>query len=94
MGTERKKPFWWESRSPTRSFILGAVFLGVIVVAVLEPAMRAEPLRLAGLIAVAGIAVAAQCASAIATLVHRRRESERASEDATEPPNAKRPDSN
>ena len=88
--TERTKPFWWESRSPSRSFVLGAIFLAVIVVAVLEPTMRTDPLRLTGFIAVAGIAAGAQCASAIATLVHRRRVAQRAAQ-ATD---AKRPDSN
>jgi hypothetical protein len=63
--------------------VLGAIFLAVIVVAVLQPAMWAEPLRIGGLIAVASVAAGAQFASAIATLVYRRRSV-----------NAERPDSN
>ncbi len=70
---------WWESSSPRRSFVLGAIFLGVMVVAIVEPTLRSDPLRLTALIAVAFIAAAAQIASGAATLVARR--------------NAKRPDS-
>ena len=68
---------WWESSSPTRSFVLGAIFLGVIAVAALEPMLRADPVRLVGLIAVAAIAAGAQIASGVATLVSRRRNAER-----------------
>ena len=74
MESERTKPHWWETRSPVRSFVLAAVFVGVIVVvSVLEPSLRQDPLRLFGLVTVATVAAAAQCASAIATIVYRRR---------------------
>jgi hypothetical protein len=52
--------------------VLGAIFLGVMIVAILQPALRGDPVRFAALIAVAAIAAAAQIASGIATLVHRR----------------------
>lgn len=70
---------WWESSSPTRSFVLGAIFLGVMVVAIVQPMLRADPVRFAALITVAAIAAAAQIASGAATLISRR--------------NAERPDS-
>ena len=57
--------------------MLGAIFLGVIAVAALEPMLRSDPLRLFGLIAVAAIAAGAQIASGVATLVSRRRNAER-----------------
>lgn len=82
-GVNRPKHPWWESTSPARSFVLGGIFLGVIVVAALEPLLRADALRFAGLVAVAAIAAGAQFASAIATLVSRRRRAV----------NAERPDS-
>ena len=74
---DRRRNAWWESSSPTRSFVLGAIFLGVIAVAALEPMLRSDPLRLFGLIAVAAIAAGAQIASGVATLVSRRRNAER-----------------
>lgn len=70
---------WWESSSPRRSFVLGAVFLGIVVVACLQPALRSDPVRFAALIAVAVIAAGAQIASGAATVISRR--------------NAERPDS-
>ena len=73
---------WWESTSPTRSFVLGGIFLGIIVVAVLEPTLRTDPVRFVALIAVAAIAAGAQFASAIATLVARRRARLRAMSDS------------
>lgn len=73
---------WWESRSPRRSFVLGAIFLGVIVVAVLEPVLRTDPLRFAAIIVVASVAAGAQFASAIATLVSRRARAAEAEPDA------------
>ena len=57
--------------------MLGAIFLGIIVVAGLEPLMREQPLRLFGIVAVALIAAGAQIASGIATLVYRKRNAER-----------------
>lgn len=77
------RPQWWKSSSPTRSFVLGAIFLALVVVAAVEPTLRADPVRMWAIIVVALIASGAQVASGVATLISRRRASL----------NAERPDS-
>lgn len=62
--------------------MLGAIFLGLVVVAAVEPTLRSDPVRMWAIIAVALIASGAQVASAVATLVSRKRSL-----------NAERPDS-